>query len=98
MEAYPVLNSDEQLLAVLVKLDECRTTLLAGGHGESAHLVSVAALDLRMKLNQIDDADLKLLCDAITAKAHIGDLLQEAAYETKASTAANERPLLRVVK
>ena len=45
-------NSDEQLLAVLARLEDCRTALTACGDRETAQLVSVAILDLRMKLNR----------------------------------------------
>jgi len=85
-------------------LEECRSVLAASGNRDSAHLVSVAALDVRMRLNRIDDAELKLLCDAMTAKecaedrprgarpVRDGQPLQEAAQ------ALPRRPLLRVVK
>ena len=68
METDPVSDSDEQLLAVLARLEECRSALAACGNRDSAHLVSVAALDVRMKLNRIGDAELKLLCEAMAAK------------------------------
>ena len=38
-----------------------------GGQDETAQLVSVAILDLRMKLNQIGDAELKALCEEMHA-------------------------------
>jgi hypothetical protein len=60
-----VANSDERLLAVLAALEECRSTLLACGGQDTAQLLSVAILDIRMKLNRISDADLKALCDAM---------------------------------
>ena len=96
MEADPVSNSDEQLLAVLAMLEECRSALAASGNRDTAHLVSVAALDVRMKLNRIGDAELKLLCDAVAAKenAEGGPSLHEA----QPSQAPTRRPLLRVVK
>ncbi|WP_245287024.1 hypothetical protein [Bradyrhizobium sp. Tv2a-2] len=94
METDPVPNSDEQLVAVLVMLEECRSALAASGNRDSAHLVSVAVLDVRMKLNRIGDAELKLLCDAMAAKELAGDDLQEAT----SSQGLSRRPLLRVVK
>jgi hypothetical protein len=87
-----VFNSDEQLNAVLAKLEECRSALTAGGNRETADLVSVAVLDLRMRLNRIRDADLKLLCDEIIANA------EDRARQARASEALAFRPLLRVVK
>jgi len=89
----PVFNSDEHLIAVLAMLEECRSVLAARGNRDSAHLVSVAALDVRMKLNRIGDAELKLFCDEITAKE------EGRVRETTASPQAfGARPRLRVVK
>ena len=94
MEAKPVFNSDEQLLAVLAMLEECRSALAASGTRDSAHLVSVAALDIRMKLNRIGDAELKLLCDAMMAK----QIAEDEPHEAKSSRVSARRPLLRLVK
>jgi hypothetical protein len=60
-----VSDSDERLHSVLVTLEGCRTALLDSGSRETAHLVSVAILELRMKLNKIADSELKALCDAM---------------------------------
>jgi len=60
-----VVNSDEQLLTVLETLEECRAALLDTGKNDTAHMVSVAILDLRMKLNRIADSELKALCEEI---------------------------------
>jgi hypothetical protein len=78
-----VTNSDEQMLSVLATLEDCRTALRQAGKDDTAQLVSVAILDVRMKLNHISDAELKALCEAI--------LLSEEG-------APRRRPLLRVVK
>jgi hypothetical protein len=99
METYPVFNSDEQLLAVLAMLEECRSALAASGNRDSAHLVSVAALDVRMKLNRIGDAELKLLCDAMAAKDNAeGGPHGASLHEAQSLQAPTRRPLLRVVK
>ncbi len=112
METDPVPNSDEQLLAVLAMLEECRSALTATGNRDSAHLVSVAALDVRMKLNRIGDAELKLLCEAMAAKEEAKAAPHESrpssegrsssevrpSYEDEAAQSAPRRPLLRVVK
>jgi hypothetical protein len=92
MERAPVANSEEQLRAVLARLEECRAALVVGGNRESAQLVSVAILDLRMKLNRIGDAELKALCDEM--------LPGEGASgrDQKSLAAPRRRPLLRVVK
>ncbi len=56
-------NSDEQLLEILATLEECRSALRQDGRLDTAQLVSVAILDLRMKLNRVSDAELKALCE-----------------------------------
>jgi hypothetical protein len=94
MESTPVTNLDEHLLAVLGKLEECRATLLASSSRETAELVSVVILELRMKLNGIDDAELKALCDEMTMRAEE----QERPRELKAAHGHRRRPLLRLVK
>lgn len=85
-------------------LEQCRSILAASGNNDSAHLVSVAVLDVRMKLNRIGDAELKLLCDAMAARG----LAEEGPKEIKpaearssgptSSDAGAHRPLLRLVK
>lgn len=87
-----VTHSDEQLLAVLVKLEECRNLLTAGGNRGSANLVSVAMLDVRMRLHRIEDAELKALCDEMMANP------EERTCEAQEPEAQLGRPLLRVVK
>jgi len=80
-----VANSDEQLLSVLAKLEECRVALVAEGNLESAQLVAVAILDIRMKLNSVNDDELRALCD-------------EMLPGERKTAAQRRRPLLRVVK
>ena len=94
MESTPVTNLDEHLLSVLGKLEECRATLLASSNRETAELVSVAILELRMKLNGIDDAELKALCDEMVTK--VAD--HERPRELKSAHGHRRRPLLRLVK
>jgi hypothetical protein len=62
-----VADSDERLNAVVTTLEECRTVLIETGSRETALLVSVAILELRMKLNQVTESELKALCDAMLA-------------------------------
>src|ERR1700686_3639439 len=64
-EKTPVANS-ERLHSVLATLEDCRAVLLDSRDRETALLVSVAALDLRMKLHRITDSELKALCDAMS--------------------------------
>lgn len=83
-----MVNSDEYLLSVLEMLEQCRAALRESGREETAQLVSVAILDLRMKLNQIGDAELKVLCEEI----------MRAEGGADGRPAQRRHPLLRVVK
>ena len=87
-------NSDEHLLWILAALEKCRSELVTGNNRETAQLVSVAILDIRMKLNGIGDTDLKALCDEMLAD----DEPARQPPELKASVAQRRRPLLRLVK
>jgi hypothetical protein len=62
-----VANSEQRLHSVLATLEECRAVLIAGTDQETALLVSVAILQLRMKLHGIADSELKALCDTMMA-------------------------------
>ena len=64
--------------------------LRESGRDETAQLVSVAILDLRMKLNQIGDAELKVLCDEIMRAEEQGG--------SDDRPARRRHPQLRVVK
>jgi hypothetical protein len=87
-----VFDSDERLLSVLATLEECRVALANGGNPETAHLVSVAVLDLRMKLNRITDAELRALCDEISPLDATIDKMRDSKPPLR------RRPLLRLVK
>lgn len=78
-------NSDEQLLSVLTSLEEARAALRASGKDDTAQLVAVAILDLRMKLGRVADSELKALCDEIMLAA-----------DERART--RRQPQLRIVK
>ena len=56
---------EENLRAVLATLEECQASLVRNGDRDTAQLISVAILELRIKLNRIDDSELKALCDAM---------------------------------
>ena len=85
------MTSDERLLSILEMLEECRAGLLLTGHRDSAHLVSVAVLDVRMRLHRIDDAELKALCDEMLAD-------DGSPRDTGLAPGRKRRPLLRLVK
>jgi hypothetical protein len=56
---------EENLTAVLTTLEKCQGALLVNGDRDTAQLVSVAILELRIKLNRIEDSELKALCDVM---------------------------------
>ena len=92
-ERTPVANSEEQPPSILAALEQCRTALVKGGDTETAHFVSVAILQYRMKRNGISDLELKELCDTIVADR------EEAARDPGSPRQRRRRPpLLRVVK
>ena len=63
---------EENLKDVLATLEECQTALVRNGDRDTAQLVSVAILELRIKLNRIDDSELKALCDAMLREVDTG--------------------------
>ena len=92
-ERTPVANSEERPPSILEALEQCRAALVKGGDTETAHFVSVAILQYRMKRNGISDLELKELCDAIVADR------EEAARDPRSPRQRRRRPpLLRVVK
>ena len=86
-----VAESDEQLHAVLETLEECRAILANSWNGETADLVSIAILDLRMKLNGVCALELKALCE---------EMLRRSSSEPPqdAEGQPSPRPQLRLVK
>ena len=87
-------NSEQRLLSVLAALQECRAELAAGGERETALLVSMAILELRMKLNRITDLELKALCEAMLPQDAAGERL----HDVKSPQSQRRRPLLKLVK
>ncbi len=87
-------NSEERLNSILATLEECRAALLDSSDRETALLVSVAILELRMKLNRIADSELKALCDAMLPD----EAPAESSQQAKSPQAQRRRPLLKLVK
>jgi hypothetical protein len=90
-----VANSEERLRQVLATLEQCRTVLSDNGNRETAQLVSVAILELRMKLNRIADSELKALCDAMTPPE---DAPARRSHDPRVPHGQRRRPLLKLVK
>ena len=89
-----VASSEERLHSVLAALEQCRAVLTDSADRETAQLLSVAILQLRMKLNQVSDQDLKALCDAMVPD----DGPAEGSEEPKSPQNERRRASLKLVK
>jgi hypothetical protein len=89
-----VASSEERLHSVLAALEQCRAVLTDSADRETAQLLSVAILQLRMKLNQVSDLDLKALCDAMVPDEDSA----EAAEDPKSPQTDRRRASLKLVK
>lgn len=88
-------NSEQRSQTILATLERCRAALVRSGDHETAHLVSVAILQHRMRLKGVSDMELRELCDVIVADQEAA----AAARDPKAQRTQRRRPpLLRVVK
>ena len=68
MEKMPVANTQERLLSLLATLEECRAFLLDEASAETARLLSLAVLELRMELHKVTDSELKALCELVQSE------------------------------
>ena len=68
MGNMPVANMEERLLSLLATLEECRDFLMDKASPETARLLSLAILELRMELHQVTDSELKALCELMEAE------------------------------
>jgi hypothetical protein len=68
MGNMPVANVEERLLSLLATLEECREFLMDKASPETARLLSLAILELRMELHQVTDFELKALCELMEAE------------------------------
>ena len=71
-------DTDKRLRSVIASLEECQVFLADGASRDAAQLLAMAALQLRMRLHRIADAELKALCDAMTVDAGANPDLPEA--------------------
>jgi hypothetical protein len=81
------------LHSVLETLEECRKVLGENRGRETAELLSIVILDLRMRLKGIANDELRALCDEM-----LRGVTGEGASGSKPAPAPSRRPLLRVVK
>ena len=86
-----VAPSEERLLSLLATLEECRAFLMDKASPETARLLSLAILELRMELHHVTDAELKALCDLMVADDRSGQ-------DAKAGQGQRLPPYLKLVK
>lgn len=67
VEDMPVASTEERLLSLLATLEECQAFLLDRASAETARLLSLAILELRMELHKVTDSELKALCDMVAS-------------------------------
>ena len=90
-EKMPVAHSEERLLSLLATLEECRAFLMDKASPETARLLSLAILELRMELHQVTDDELKALCDLMVTEG-------QSAQDAKADQGQRLPPYLKLVK
>lgn len=84
----PVVNSEERLLSLLATLEECRDFIADKANPETARLLSLAILELRMELHRVTDEELKALCDAV----------EQSQRQVRATSGHPLPPYLKLVK
>jgi hypothetical protein len=90
-EKMPVANSEERLLSLLATLEECRTFLMDKSSPETARLLSLAILELRMELHHVTDSELKALCELMEPE-------DRPAQDTEARQGPRLPPYLKLIK
>ena len=90
-EKMPVAHSEERLLSLLATLEECRAFLMDKASPETARLLSLAILELRMELHQVTDSELKALCDLMVTEG-------QSAPDARADQGQRLPPYLKLVK
>ncbi|HKU08657.1 MAG TPA: hypothetical protein VJR30_21535 [Bradyrhizobium sp.] len=88
-------NIEERLRSALATLERCQASLANDAEHDTADLLSVAILQLRMKLKGVSHSELKLLCDVQAAEEQA-----QAARNPKAPRGRRRRgrPVLRLVR
>jgi hypothetical protein len=87
----PVVNTEQQLLSLLGTLEECRDFLLERASTDTAQLLSLAILELRMELHHVTDSELKALCDLMTTEC-------QPSHDTNRGPGRPLPPYLRLIK
>jgi hypothetical protein len=88
-------NLQARLRATLATLEQCQASLANDAEHDTADLLSVAILQLRMKLKGVTDSELKLLCEVQAAQEQA-----QASRSQKAPRGRRRRgrPVLKLVK
>jgi hypothetical protein len=89
-------NSEARRRSILATLELCQASLANDAEHDTADLLSVAILQLRMKLKGVTDSELKLLCDVRAAAEEEA----RAAHSpgTPRRRRRRGRPVLKLVK
>jgi hypothetical protein len=88
-------NLEVRLRTMLATLEQCQASLANDAEHETADLLSVAILQLRMKLKGVTDSELKLLCEIQAAEEQ-----SRTARNPRAARGRRRRggPVLKLVK
>jgi hypothetical protein len=88
-------NMEARLRSTLATLEQCQASLANDAEHDTADLLSMAILQLRMKLKGVTDSELRLLCDLQAAEEQA-----RVARNPKAPRGRRRRgrPVLRLVK
>ena len=84
-------NVEARLRTTLATLERCQASLANDAEHDTADLLSVAILQLRMKLKGVTDSELKLLCDVQAAQA-------SRSQKAPRGRRRRGRPVLKLVK
>lgn len=89
-------NAQARLRSTLATLEQCQASLANDAEHDTADLLSVAILQLRMKLKGVTHSELKLLCDLQAA----AEEQAQAPRNPKAPRGRRRRgrPVLKLVK
>jgi hypothetical protein len=87
-------NVEARLRTTLATLERCQASLANDAEHDTADLLSVAILQLRMKLKGVTDSELKLLCEVRAAAQEQASRSQKAPRGRR----RRGRPVLKLVK
>jgi hypothetical protein len=87
-----ISDSDAHLRSVIANLEESRAALVESTNLESAQILAMALLQLRMRLHRVADSELKVLCQAVQLQeADRAKKAEELAAKERSATKRNSR-------